>query len=361
MIAICFIVHNINGSGGDTKVATEIINGLAKKSNYRISVISIEHEKTYRQNLYSLDSRVDVKYVTSKIVNLKKEFISISLKIRNIVKTNQYDAIIVSGMDFVPFLSLSLKTISHVKAIAWEHMNYNVNNNTLLKIGRYIAMHYFDNVVTITKRDQSLYQSNNPEQSSKIVQIYNPLNYPKREKSNLAEKKILSCGLLVEQKGFDLAIEIAAKVLPLYPDWSWEIWGDGPMFDELNAKIADYNLSNRLRLLGYTDSMIEKYSNYSIFAMTSRFEGFGMVLSEALSCGVPAISFDIDAGPNEMIKNAENGYLIPAFDLNSYAEKLSEMMNDSTLRTKMQENSDVLIKCIDYDDIIAKWITLIEE
>lgn len=357
MKKICFFVHNINGSGGDTKVAVSNINGILRKTDCTISVLTLEDIVKYRKKSYCLDSSVEVECITHQIKNLKKEMIPLSLKIRKYFKKNQFDIVVVSGMDFVPFLFLSLGVLKNTKKVSWEHMNYNVGSKySLLKLGRKISMKYFNKIIVLSDKDKENY-AREIKDSDKLIRIYNPMsNFIDEVAYNSESKRILSCGFLELQKGFDIAIDIAAKVLKEYPDWIWEIWGDGSLKQELECRIKERNLSGRLILRGYADNMMERYKDYSIFALTSRFEGFGMVLVEALQNRLPSVAFDIDAGPSEMIENGENGFLVNAFDVEGFANCVLKLMDDCELRKSCASNARKELYKLDSDTVVDSWI-----
>lgn len=364
MKSICFIVHNINGSGGDTRVATTIINGLVKTIDCKITVFSIESAKKYRKNTFHLDPKVNIVYVTEKINNLKKEIIPLSLRIKEYIKNERFDVLVVSGMDFVPFVLPSFNHLKNTKKIAWDHMNYKVGHITsLLGIGRRIAIKSFDRIVVLTDRDKTTYLASDRNLENKVVRIYNPIDIVGTERLNYDSsiKKIVSCGLLVEQKGFDYAIQIASRLAKRHPDWSWDIWGDGPLRSTLENMIKVNGLEGYVQLKGYTDNMLEKYNNYSIFALTSRFEGFGMVLAEALKYGIPSVSFDIDAGPSEMIENNINGFLVPSFNIQAFANSLSELMIHSEKRILFSQYAHNRIAQMDSSTAIHSWGKLITD
>ena len=148
-----------------------------------------------------------------------------------------------------------------------------------------------------------------------------------------ASRRVLFVGRYKEQKGiFDL-FEIWKKVYPNHPDWHLDLYGSGYLRDKLIAE-AD-RLQMNIHVNEPTIDIFEKYLNSSIFVLTSIFEPFGLVMPEAMSCGVPVVAFDCPSGPREIIENEKNGYLIYNRDKNVFAERLNSLMDSQELRERM--------------------------
>ena len=114
--------------------------------------------------------------------------------------------------------------------------------------------------------------------------------------------------------------------------WKLIIVGDGVLKKELESKIKALNLQDSIILKPFTKDIEREYLNASIYVMTSHFEGFGMVLAEASSYGLPCIAFDIKTGPSDIIENEKSGFLVEDNDLQGYADKLMLLMRDENLR-----------------------------
>ncbi|HEN3602785.1 TPA: glycosyltransferase, partial [Yersinia enterocolitica] len=145
-------------------------------------------------------------------------------------------------------------------------------------------------------------------------------------------------GRLSYQKGFDLLLDVWAKVEEKNNNWDLIIAGDGEDKQLLLDKIKTLNLKN-VKLLPSTPHVCDLYDQSGIYVMTSRFEGFPMVLLEAKASGLPIIAYDCDTGPSELIMDNEDGYLVPFADSNAFIEKLLFLMNDEDLREAMSLKS----------------------
>jgi glycosyltransferase involved in cell wall biosynthesis len=145
--------------------------------------------------------------------------------------------------------------------------------------------------------------------------------------------KILAAGTLEKRKNFTILIRAFAKLAPSHPNWSVEIWGQGPLQQELEALIGDLGLQERIILPGSTPTLLEKMRQAHIFAMPSILESFGMVSLEAMSVGLPVIGLSQCPGTNEVVQHGRTGLLVDGDDLvDGFAEGLQRLMNSPAQR-----------------------------
>jgi glycosyltransferase involved in cell wall biosynthesis len=139
---------------------------------------------------------------------------------------------------------------------------------------------------------------------------------------------IVAAGTLEKRKNFTILIEAFARLAQSYSDWSMEIWGEGPLRQELTALIEDLGLQERVTLPGSTPELLEKMREAHIFAMPSTLESFGMVSLEAMSVGLPVIGLSQCPGTNEVVQHGRTGLLVDGDDLvDSFAEALRRLMD----------------------------------
>lgn len=196
------------------------------------------------------------------------------------------------------------------------------------------ALRKLDQLVSLTRRDAEEYQRN---MGLPCTYIYNPLSFFSKEKSEVNQKNLLFVSRLeVQQKGLDFLADIADELFHRrgYRDWKLQIVGNGSGYEKLKTWIQERNLTDQVELLGEQKEVEPFYQNASAFLSTSRWEGFGVVITEAMECGLPVVAFETD-GPMEILQNGENGYLIPNYELDKYADAVENLMKDEALRWKI--------------------------
>lgn len=174
---------------------------------------------------------------------------------------------------------------------------------------------------------------------NRIIKIPDPLPFHINGRNNLEYKRMISIGRYDYDKGNDLLLQIWAKIEKQMPEWRLDIYGNGNREPyESQMKLLGIDTS-RCHLYGPTVDVLKEYSTSSVFVLPSRFEGFGLVLIEAMATGVPVVSFNCENGPRSIITDGVDGFLIPLFDMDAFAEKVILLMTDESLRRKMGENA----------------------
>ncbi|KRN33107.1 epss [Liquorilactobacillus mali] len=253
------------------------------------------------------------------------------------------------------------KDIGTCKVIIWEHFNF-FNGKTLKeKIKKRYAAGHADATVVLGDKDFDNYKKN-LKRIKLLKRIYNPVPLNFNQKSNLKNKRIIAVGRLVDQKGFDILVNVWSiiKKDKISEGWTLDIFGEGPLREKLINQIDELNLSD-IKINNFTNEIKKEYLKSSIFVLSSRFEGFVLVLMEAQSAGLPVVSFDIKEGPSEIIVQGENGFLIKPFDKNEMARKILFLMENENKRIQFSNNSDKIIRKFDTKLIINDWEELFEE
>lgn len=190
--------------------------------------------------------------------------------------------------------------------------------------------------------------------------IHNPLSFYPERQSDCMQKQVVAAGRYVPQKGFDLLIEAWRTVAGRHPDWTLRIYGDGRR-DELQAQIDAAGLTGSCILEHTTPEIADKFCESSVFVLSSRFEGFGMVLIEAMACGVPPVSFACPCGPRDIIADGQDGLLVPAGDTVQLAEGICRLIEDDALRYKMGSQARKNVDRFRIERIMTQWNDLFEE
>ena len=195
---------------------------------------------------------------------------------------------------------------------------------------------------------------------SKYTAIPNPLTLDRPGSINTNKKKaVLNVALLNHQKRHDLLLDVWKRVEEKRPDWSLQIVGDGPLRAKLSEQAKSLKLQ-RMEFLGFQQPQ-PFYDEASIFCLTSGYEGFGLVLVEAMAYGCVPIAFDSWELASDIIDHEVNGLLVRPFDVDAYAEKLIALMDDRQAREEMAWKAEEKSHSFDIDRISVLWIHLLEE
>ncbi|ATM96827.1 WbcM protein [Yersinia frederiksenii] len=356
MKKIAFFGGDISHTGGTERVSLALANYLVKEG-YQVVIISLSGNAPPK---FHVDERIKLVSLFDKKRRFSLAYFSVVFRLRRILIDESIDVVIDVDTMLALFSTVSLVG-TNIKHISWEHFNYKSNLTVKSrKLARIIAAKYADVVVTLTEKDREYWLEEN-KYPEKIVSISNPLPFaPQSRLKNKDTKTILALGRLNYQKGFDLLLDIWAKVEEVNSDWGLVIAGDGEDKNLLSEKINELNLKN-VELLPSTPNVRDLYDQSAIYVMTSRFEGFPMVLLEAKACGLPIIAYDCDTGPSELITDNEDGFLIPFADSNTFSERLIQLMNDDNLREAMSLRSLVNSEKYQIEATIGrKWKILID-
>lgn len=358
---ICFMLGGFHQNGGIGRVTSLLANELAEQNKMEILTLSYVNWKS--PNIYEVSSKVMQRYLLPEYISMTKLMLKGGVKkLKSFLTENKVDIIIACGALFYPICVEACKKID-TKCICWEHSNPEGNSDHKAQsISRRYGIKKADLNVVLTKSAKEIYEKK--YNISNVVQIYNPidekaLKYSKEYKCD--SKKIISVGRLSYQKYFEKAIEVASKVLPLVPDWEWDIFGKGEELEGLQKLIQNYGLDCQVHLCGQVSDLYKRYNDYSFMVMTSRYEGFPMSLLEGSANSLPLISFDIPTGPNEIIVDNENGYLIKAFDTEKMAEKVRWLIEHEEVRIEMSKNSKQMSYKFSEGEIVNQWMHILKK
>lgn len=179
--------------------------------------------------------------------------------------------------------------------------------------------------------------------------------------STLDAKKVINVGRLAAEKNQASLIRAWKEVNGLHPDWKLQIYGDGPLRDTLQSIINQEGLQGCITLEGNTTEVPKKLSQSSIFALSSVIEGFVLVLMEAMSAGLPCISYSCPCSPKDIISEGIDGFLVPVGDEHLLAQRICTLIEDEGLRRRMSANALIKAKKYDIGNIIPLWMDLFHE
>jgi glycosyltransferase involved in cell wall biosynthesis len=187
------------------------------------------------------------------------------------------------------------------------------------------------------------------------VAIANPVPAAPPCERRKSGTRLVSCGRLTESKGFDRLIEAFHLLSGNFPAWSLTIAGEGELRPKLETLIAEFGLSGRVSLPGAFRDSREVFEEADIFVLSSRYEGFPNVLTEAMAYGIPVVSFDCRSGPAEIIRNDFDGFLVPAGDVAALAGTLERLMSDEAIRLRVGRNAVHVSERFSMSRILYQW------
>lgn len=197
------------------------------------------------------------------------------------------------------------------------------------------ALHNVSVCVTLTQIDRAAYQDLLGAAGPPVLAIPNAVPDVPLGPGDPGAHKLIAAGRLERQKGFDLLLEAFAAVAAKHPDWTLDIFGRGSRRKLLEQSVVDLGLRGRVRINAPTDRLGERMRDASVFVLSSRFEGFPLVLLEAMAAGLAVVSFDCPTGPGEILTDGTAGLLVRAEDVPALAAALDRIMDDEPLRRRL--------------------------
>lgn len=213
----------------------------------------------------------------------------------------------------------------------------------------------FDKFVVLTNEDRG-YWGGLPN----IEVIPNAAIHVSKNYSEVKNKRVIAVGRLDYQKGFDRLIQAWKLVQHTgrFSDWKLDIFGQGEWREMLQQMIDKQGLQNTVKINPPTNAILNEYVHSSLLVMSSNYEGFGMVLVEAMSCGVPVISFDCKCGPKDIIQPGINGLLVPNGDIQALADAMMKVMEDEAYRKMLSLNARKVVDTYSEQAVMSQWILL---
>lgn len=349
MEKIALIINSLSSGGGERVVAT-LSQGFAK--HYDVTVIifnskSVDYE--FGGKLVDIDC-IEKKSLIGKCYNLLKR----SYKLKKLFNKEKFDHVF-GFMESANYPAI----LASKKTIASLHIDVNFLGKTdQLLIRSFYPMAkcvapVSDDIATALKKQVKL---------NNVTRIYNPVPFQELDELSSApfkhtRKFIIAVGRLTYQKHFDLMINAFAKSSAQH-DCDLIILGDGELREALEAQIASLNMQDKILLPGRLKNPFVYMKNAEFMALSSRAEGFPMVLIEALSLSCPVVSVDCPTGPREIVQDGVNGLLIEAGREDILTESIDKLFYDQNLRQHLSDNAQGSVKHLSVENICKEWITL---
>ena len=375
-LKIVYLTPALYMAGGVERVLTLKANYFAKHFGYDITIILTEGKG--KPLFYPLSDKI-------KVVNLDIDFeelwtCSFAKKIFVYLKKQRQfkKALTKELMRLRPDITISLlrreinflndikdgsRKIGELHVNRANYRNFEANDSNCIKTlfakfwmrSLVSNLKKLDRFVVLTEEDKSAW----PELQN-ICVIPDPLSFSPTQHSLLTEKRVIAVGRYVYQKGFDLLLQAWTIIEKQFTDWELVVFGDGNR-EPYEHQMKELGIDRkRCHLNGPTADIQKEYVNSSVFAFSSRFEGFGMVLVEAMACGLPVVSFACPCGPKDIVRDGEDGFLVANGNVGDLAQQLIKLMADDNLRTAFAHRAYQNVQRFNMEHIALRWKSLFE-
>lgn len=368
---IAYCKDHLGNAAGMERVLSTKVNYLADNLGYEIHIITMSElpdnlffNFSDKINFHSLEIEAEKKTPWNLIFSSKKHKIyknklaAILGQIKPDITVSmfgpEYNFLyqIKDGSKKVLEFHFSRNYLNHlVKGLPNAH--YKIFKKIWVSMLQFHERYYtrkYQNIVLLTEKDKKLWGG-----KSKFTVIPNPLSFVSMHQASLVNKHIIAMGRYISQKGFDLLIRAYAKICQEFPDWKVFIIGEGQDKTYLQLLINNLSLQHKIYLKSPIIDVEKEMLESSIFVFPSRYEGFGLVLTEAMTCGVPCIAFDCECGPSEIIEDQEDGLLAETGNIEDLSSKMKLLIENETLRIKMGTLAKENVLRFDADKIMFLW------
>ena len=362
--------------GGIERVLTTKANYLADVAGYTVYIILTDGQD--KSPYYPLSSQIrliqlgiefeelwDLPLYKKIIVYLQKQRIY-KCKLRNVLFSIKPD-ITVSLMrreiNFITSIKDGSKKVGELHINKKNYRNFKTETNNFFKkmLSTFWSkqlihkLQKLDQFIVLTQEDKEDWK-----EVKKISVIPNPLPFYPETFSQCTQKNVIAVGRFSHEKGFDLLAQAWKIVCRKHNDWHLQLYGGGDK-TSLYKLILQLNITDSFQINEATTDILKKYTESSICILSSRFEGFGMSIAEAMSCGIPVVSFNCPCGPRYIIRDGEDGILVENGNVEQLADKICYLIENEHRRKEMGRKAHINIKRFETEQIMSQLIKLFEE
>jgi len=362
---ILYITPDITNSGGIARVISLKTNYLVSALNYEVSILTVDDSDSDNDSDFFYEFNPEIQWF--RINKTKKTLLFLwryMCLIKKTISDKNPDIVIICDAVlwvFIPwFIKIKMPVIfeTHVSIYLKK-----IKKQSLLSKLRFETVYFFKRK-TFKKFQKIIFETYGGSKewnlkNSKVIP--NPMSFRGKKNIIIENKKAIAVCRHSYEKGIDRLLEVWKRIIQNHPDWTLDIYG------QWDTDLVYQNMANDLQVSGNVTFFepridIQKgYEQSSILLMTSRSEAFGMVLIEAMNCGLPCIAYDCPIGPKAIIENNENGFLIEDGNIDLFVEKLEILIENEDLRLELGKKAKISSEQYAIETIMQTWTTLFED
>lgn len=349
---IAFLVYNFSNTGGLYQVVVNLINELCKE--YDIHLISLIQDKPIS---YEIDPRIKYTYLFSKETRLRNMWKDARIPLKEYVKDNYIDTVILEG-DYPGIIGSSLRFTTNAKIIFHEHGSLMSQWDRKDIVGiRFLSSFLSHKTVVLTNRNKEAYKKKFLKRDKNIFVVPNWVEEigSASYQYNKNSKKVIYVGRFGVEKGVLRLLKSWKLIEKELPGWTLDLYGDGEEKEKIVNFIEDNNLNSSVKLKGWVNDVTKNFKDYAFLVLPSDREGFPLVLLEAQALGLPVISYDILTGPSEIINHNKDGFLVEEKNTEDFAKSILFLANHPEKREEFSKNAIENVEKFSKERILDIW------
>lgn len=379
---VTFFIWNVSAMGGTVRTTLRQAEALADRG-HRVTIVSVIRHRRESTTFFDVDPRVALEYLVDRhtlddrrslrgrlLRNLdgrptfsthfclgreqQASALTDLLLVGRILRTRG----VAVGTRIGINLAIARFGQSDAVTVVQEHLSLNVYTKQVRQaLQRHVPK--ADLVTCLTHGEADAYRALLAGEAPIIAVVPNAIPDELPAPSELTAQRIVAVGRLAHGKGYDFLIDAFAQVAPAFPDWTLRIVGEGVKRPQIEKRIVDRGLTDRIELAGASNDVPGELADASVFALSSRFEAFGMVLLEAMASGLAIVSFATPTGPAELLTDGSNALVAPPEDVDGLAARLAQAMSDGDLRHRLGAQARRDVEAFTVSRVTERWSELL--
>ena len=372
---LIYCTHSLCNPGGMERVLVNKVTYLVNRLHWDIMIVTTDQKS--RPPFYALPEGVRMmdlginysddnnKHPIGKIIGYLIKRRTHRRRLTDLLKKEKVDIVISlypSESSFIPQIKDGSKKVLELHYCKFFRLQYG-RSGLLGLIDKWRTkqdekiVRRFDKFVVLTNEDKGYWGA-----LPNIMVIPNAAMHVSNKYSDVLPHRVIAVGRLDYQKGFDRLIQAWELIQKSerYSDWRLDIFGQGEWRKILQQAVDDKGLSDSVLINQPTQDIGKEYAGSSMLVMSSHYEGFPMVMIEAMACGLPVVSFDYKCGPRDIIQDGQNGLIVTDGDIQGLADAMMRLMNDESLRKQMSERAKKVVDIYSEKTVMKQWTELFE-